>query len=439
MKNIDLEQLKSLKNEKKEIIKQKKIFLEKINSIYNTDVIDLISENNEKEYRKGIANIQNELRNKRLINKEEIKDFFENILNIIKNLKHHIKDEINLRIDEIDKRIDINIIQVNKLQEKELDKKLEKLNYFMIELKELIKKIDNINLDYKKIKQNIERYTRENSLLKKKIKKQNIINKNIILEMKLKESKINEKENMITSYRSNPNSNENEKEGKIYYKKLVIQKKKSKTKNNSDFIRKIKKMKYHNKTNSTISQTNCTTNNIKILSYRNKDNNLSYFDSDNSYKNFISISNNNNFNYMSASSITLNIKNKEQEKRDIKNIEKNIIKILSKNLENWKNKLNLIKKKLYEEIPKNPFYDLIQNIINQLKKEESDSVIYNIDNKLLTDNMRIFPYQSKVFRQIFMSRLFNNNNLYQMFITEDKNSDIIFNKNIFDAAKKNKK
>ena len=53
--------------------------------------------------------------------------------------------------------------------------------------------------------------------------------------------------------------------------------------------------------------------------------------------------------------------------------------------------------------------------------------------------MRIFPYQSKVFRQIFMSRLFNNNNLYQMFITEDKNSDIIFNKNIFDAPKKNKK
>ena len=434
MKNIDLEQLKSLKNEKKEIIKQKKIFLEKINSIYNTDVIDLISENNEKEYRKGIANIQNELRNKRLINKEEIKDFFENILNIIKNLKHHIKDEINLRIDEIDKRIDINIIQVNKLQEKELDKKLEKLNYFMIELKELIRKIENINLDYKKIKQNIDRYTRENSILKKQIKKQNIINKNLILEMKLRENAITEKENMITSYRSNPNQNENEREGKIHYKKIVYKKKNSKT----DFLKKIKKLKYYNRTNSTFSQTNFTTNNVNLLSNRNK-NNLSNYDSNNSYKNLISISNNNNFNYMSISSITLNNKNKEQGKRDLNNIEKNVIKHLTKNLENWKNKLNSTKKRLYEEIPKNPFYDLIQNIINKLKKEESDSVIYNIDNKLLTDNMRIFPYQSKVFRQIFMSRLFNNNNLYQMFITEDKNSDIIFNKNIFDAPKKNKK
>ena len=251
--------------------------------------------------------------------------------------------------------------------------------------------------------------------------------------------KLTEKENMLNNPRSNPNQNENVKEDKIYYKKLVYKKNISKTKYTSDFIRKIKKIKYYDKTNITNIQTNFTTNNINLLSNRNK-NNLSNYDSNNSFKNYISISNNNNYNYMLTSSITLNSnnKNKEERKRDINIVEKNIIKNLSKNLEIWKNRLILIKKRLYEEIPQNPFYDLIQDIINQLKKEESDSVIYNIDNKLLTDNMRIFPYQSKVFRQIFMSRLFNNTNLYQMFINEDKNSDIIFNKNIFDVPKKNK-
>ena len=98
-----------------------------------------------------------------------------------------------------------------------------------------------------------------------------------------------------------------------------------------------------------------------------------------------------------------------------------------------------MKKKLNEEMPQNTFYDLIINIINKLKKEESDSVIYNIDNKLLTDNMRIFPYQSRIFRQIFMGRLFNDKNLYPIFISERKNSDFIFNKNIFNATKINKK
>ena len=422
MKNLDLSQLKSYKNEKKEILKQKQIFLEKVNSIYNTDVIDLISEDKEKEYRKGISNIQIELRNKKLIKKEELKNFYSTILNSVKNLKEQINYEKNKRINDVNERIDININVFNKKHEKALDKKLESLNIVMFELKELIRKMENINKDYKKVKENVDIYIIQNAILKQNIQKQNEINKKLVLEMKSRENK---------------RMNESSKNNVSYFKKIKNDRKrenKNINKDNSDILKRIKKLSnnFSNNNNSTINQTNCTTNNINLLSKRNK-NSIIHCDS-NSYRNIIST------NYCNSSSfMTFNAKMKEQDNKDkINNKEKNIIKNLGNHLERWKNKLNLIKKKLNEEIPQNPIYSYIENIIQNFKKEESDSVLYNIDNKLLTNNMRIFPYQSKIFRQIFMTRLFNDKNLYQIYLKQKTSGDSIFNKNIFDAPKKSK-
>ena len=422
MKNLDLSQLKSYKNEKKEILKQKQIFLEKVNSIYNTDVIDLISEDKEKEYRKGISNIQIELRNKKLIKKEELKNFYSTILNSVKNLKEQINYEKNKRINDVNERIDININVFNKKHEKALDKKLESLNIVMFELKELIRKMENINKDYKKVKENVDIYIIQNAILKQNIQKQNEINKKLVLEMKSRENK---------------RMNESSKNNVSYFKKIKNDRKrenKNINKDNSDILKRIKKLSHNfsNNNNSTINQTNCTTNNINLLSKRNK-NSIIHCDS-NSYRNIIST------NYCNSSSfMTFNAKMKEQDNKDkINNKEKNIIKNLGNHLERWKNKLNLIKKKLNEEIPQNPIYSYIENIIQNFKKEESDSVLYNIDNKLLTNNMRIFPYQSKIFRQIFMTRLFNDKNLYQIYLKQKTSGDSIFNKNIFDAPKKSK-
>ena len=423
MKNLDLGQLKSYKNEKKEILKQKQIFLEKVNSIYNTDVIDLISEDKEKEYRKGISNIQRDLRNKKLIQKEELKNFYSNILNSVKNLKEQINYEKNKRINDVDERINININVFNKKQEKALDKKLESLNIVMFELKELIKKMENINRDYKKVKENVDIYIRQNAILKQNIQKQNEINKKLVLEMRS---------------RGNKKVNESSKNNVSYFKKIKNDRKsenKNVNKDNSDILKRIKKLSNNlsNNNNSTINQTNCTTNNINLLSKRNK-NSIIHCDSNNSYRNIMST------NYCNSSSfLTFNAKRKEQENKDkINNKEKNIIKNLGNHLERWKKQLNLIKKKLSEEIPQNPIYSYIENIIQNFKKEESDSVLYNIDNKLLTDNMRIFPYQSKIFRQIFMTKLFNDKNLYQIYLKQKTSGDSIFNKNIFDAPKKSK-
>ena len=423
MKNLDLGQLKSYKNEKKEILKQKQIFLEKVNSIYNTDVIDLISEDKEKEYRKGISNIQRDLRNKKLIQKEELKNFYSNILNSVKNLKEQINYEKNKRINDVNERINVNIKIFNKKQEKALDKKLESLNIVMHELKELIRKMENINKDYKKVKEKIDIYIIQNAILKQNIQRQNEINKKLVLEMKSRENK---------------KMNESSKNNVSYFKKIKNDRKsknKNVNKDNSDILKKIKKLSYNfsNNNNSAINQTNCTTNNINLLSKRNK-NSIIYCDSNSSYRNIIST------NYCNSTSfVSFNAKMKEQENKDKINYkEKNIIKNLGNHLERWKKQLNLIKKKLNEEIPQNPIYSYIENIIQNFKKEESDSVLYNIDNKLLTDNMRIFPYQSKIFRQIFMTKLFNDKNLYQIYLKQKTSGDSIFNKNIFDASKKRK-
>ena len=237
--------------------------------------------------------------------------------------------------------------------------------------------------------------------------------------------------------KENNKANERTKNIVSYFKKIKNDKK-NKDKNikreNSDILQKTKKLSnifYYN--NSTNNQTNYSTNNINLLTKRNKNNNA-YYDSNTSYKNIASVNN-----YNSTSFLNFSCRMKEQENDDkISKKEKNIIKHLGDNLERWKNKLNLIKKKLNEDIPQNPIYSYIENIIKNFKKEESDSVLYNIDNKLLADNMRIFPYQSKVFRQVFMSRLFNDENLYQIYFKQRQGSDSIFNKNIFDAPKKSK-
>lgn len=429
MKNIDLEKLKVYKNEKKEIIRQKNLFLEKANSLYNTNIIDLISRTKEQMYREGVTNIQNELRNKKMINKEEIKNFYENILNTIKSIENQIYSELDKRKEETDKRIKYDIKYINSLQEKALDKKLEKMNFLMNNLKELTKQMENINKDYQKIKNSIEKYITENIILKQKIKIQNQINKKRILEKRTNVKNINQIKKVLFDYRKYHQKIKEEKkivnknDNNQYYKKLNIKRK------NSDILKKIKKLNYTNiNNNSTNNQTNISTNNIDLLSKRNK-NNLTNLESNTSYRNFASISN-----CMSTSSMSFINKRK----CDVNKKEKILIKNLEKNLENLKNKLNLVKKKLNEEIPHNIFYDLIINIITKLKAEESDSVIFNIDNKLLTENMKIFPYQSRIFRQIFMNRLFYNKQLYQIYEHQMKTFDIAFNKNIFDANKKRK-
>ena len=430
MKNIDIGQLKAYKFEKKEIIKQKKLFLEKANSIYNTNIIDLISENKEKEYRKGITNIQNELRKKRYISNEETKNFYENIFSIIRTIEQEAKYQVDIRIKDIDKRINNDIDRVNELQEKELDKRLEKLQFFMDKFKELTKKMEGINNDYQKVRYKIEIYKKENSILKNKIKYQNKMSKKIIFNFKSKEK--NRKNRVETLLKNYWNKNLKKNVKKIY-KKIKDNNSIGKKYKRQNIIneKKFKKFRFNNSINSIYNnQTNFTTNHIK--------NNLTNIDS-NSCKNIISASNN----CQSTSVLSTNNNNiyieKDKDNNNINIKERNVINYLRKNLDIWKNKLNLMQIKFDEDIPRNPLYDLVKSIINKLTKEESDSVIYNIDNKLLTKNMKIFPYQSKIFRQIFMTRLFGDKKLYQLLISENKNADVIFNKNIFDAAKKIKK
>ena len=63
MKNVDISKLLAQRKEKIELIKQKKIYMEKENNIFNKEKIDLISSLKEKEYRKEIINHQKKMLN----------------------------------------------------------------------------------------------------------------------------------------------------------------------------------------------------------------------------------------------------------------------------------------------------------------------------------------------------------------------------------------
>ena len=74
MKNVDISKLLAQRKEKIKLIKQKKIFMEKENNIFNKEKIDLISSLKEKEYRKENINIQ-----KKIINiKEQKNELYDN-------------------------------------------------------------------------------------------------------------------------------------------------------------------------------------------------------------------------------------------------------------------------------------------------------------------------------------------------------------------------
>ena len=399
IKKLDINKLKVNINEKKEIIKQKKIYLKNENKLFDIKIINNISKEKEKQYRENIINIQKELRkdkNNININKEEITNYYKNILNMTKNLNKQIDYEINKRINDIGEKLNLSINKCNKIQSELFNKKIEDIEKFFDELKLLIYKMENVIKNYYKNEYNINIYTIKNKNLRQEIKNQNKINENIILYLKL--IKMNKNNNNLKYKKININNNKNQNKKKILSQKKIILKSNYNTNNNS--------------------MTNIYSNN--------------------SYNNIISTSNH----CMSTTFMSFNSKNKEN-----KNKEKKIIKNLYKNINNMKNKINIINKKLKEEIPQNGIYDIIKNIMNiELNKKGEDSGshgahgthIINTSNGLIK-NLKKFPYENKTFRQNFMNKLFNDKKLYQYLVTKIKNLDIVFNKNLFDINKLNKK
>ena len=170
--------------------------------------------------------------------------------------------------------------------------------------------------------------------------------------------------------------------------------------------------------NNNIIQTYYTSNNANLLTNRN-----------NSKSNILSFSFTNNSPSLSFSSI-YNNQEKSKENIENKNIrEINYIKKLKERIKIFKIKLMRLREGQTKS--KNSFYELIIKIMNQIKDEESDIIINKIDNKLLNENMKMFPYHSFKVRKKFIEKLFENVNLYKILNSKNLEGIKYFEKNIF--------
>ena len=97
-------------------------------------------------------------------------------------------------------------------------------------------------------------------------------------------------------------------------------------------------------------------------------------------------------------------------------------------------------KKINENLPNNELYISVVNIIEKLRKDKNNTIVDGINNKYIKDYMKAIPIQDKIFRQNFLEILFNDKNIYESIKNKTKEkSNNLFNKNIFNAEKKNKK
>ena len=108
MKNIDLSQLKAYKKEIEELIRQKKIYMERENNICNEETLDLIANLKEKEYRDIIIKLQKRIINKK-VKKKEIYDHYKIILNIVKDIENKISSDFQYYRNMTENRINSNI------------------------------------------------------------------------------------------------------------------------------------------------------------------------------------------------------------------------------------------------------------------------------------------------------------------------------------------
>lgn len=119
-----------------------------------------------------------------------------------------------------------------------------------------------------------------------------------------------------------------------------------------------------------------------------------------------------------------------------KNYEKNIINVLRKDIEIWKNKIVNIVNKYKDNIPDNEIYSSLTKIVEALRLDKSNKFFGQNNNNVVNTSMLALPVQNKQFRKIFLDLLFRNKEIFEAIRTGQKNDvDKYFNKNLFGAEK----
>ena len=439
VKGLDKQKLQASKDSMIQMMKRKIEFYKTQDEVYNMDILNRISLDREKELRNAVFSLQKEIRRKRQRSKEELESLYRSVLIEIQNIYDKTTAEIDQRKSDLMDRIMLSIAncdykqaQLLEMKIKEQEELFRNLHMFTFEMQQVR---DNFENSLKKIQiLSDNNYDLKKSIFQEKLKFQHITS--LMKEFKMR---TNFMANKINNYKATTHLLENNNnEQRINWsskKKTYIDANANKNLNKRPFSSAYT----NNKARTLTFGTNYTQNNTnpRMFSENNlkrssvADSNILYnkTDREEDKRKDLKLSVlNNEIISMTEGNIT-NIKRK-------KDYEKNIINVLQKDIEIWKNKIVNIVNKYKDNIPDNEIYSSLTKIVEALRLDKSNKFFGQNNNNVINTSMMALPVQNKQFRKIFLDLLFRNKDIFEAIRTGQKNDiDKYFTKNLFGAEK----
>ena len=440
VKGLDKQKLQASKDSMIQMMKRKIEFYKTQDEVYNMDILNRISLDREKELRNAVFSLQKEIRRKRQRSKEELESLYRSVLIEIQNIYDKTTAEIDQRKSDLMDRIMLSIAncdykqaQLLEMKIKEQEELFRNLHMFTFEMQQVR---DNFENSLKKIQiLSDNNYDLKKSIFQEKLKFQHITS--LMKEFKMR---TNFMANKINNYKVTThlieNNNNNEKRINWSSKKRTYI---DASANNNLNKRPFSSAYTNNKARTLTFGTNYTQNNTnpRMFSENNlkrssvADSNILYnkTDREEDKRKDLKLSVlNNEIISMTEGNIT-NIKRK-------KDYEKNIINVLQKDIEIWKNKIVNIVNKYKDNIPDNEIYSSLTKIVEALRLDKSNKFFGQNNNNVINTSMMALPVQNKQFRKIFLDLLFRNKDIFEAIRTGQKNDiDKYFTKNLFGAEK----
>ena len=442
VKGLDKQKLQASKDSMIQMMKRKIEFYKTQDEVYNMDILNRISLDREKELRNAVFSLQKEIRRKRQRSKEELESLYKSVLTEIQNIYDKTTAEIDQRKSDLMDRIMLSIAncdykqaQLLEMKIKEQEELFRNLHMFTFEMQQVR---DNFENSLKKIQiLSDNNYDLKKSIFQEKLKFQHITS--LMKEFKMR---TNFMANKINNYKATTHLLENNNnEQRINWsskKKTYIDANANKNLNKRPFSSAYT----NNKAKNLTFATNYTQNNTNPRMFSNN------------------LKRSSKLGIVTDSKILFNKTDREEEKRkDLKlsvlnneimsmtegnlsnmkrkkNYEQNIINVLQKDIEIWKNKIVNIVNKYKDNIPDNEIYSSLTKIVEALRLDKSNKFFGQNNNNVINTSMMALPVQNKQFRKIFLDLLFRNKDIFEAIRTGQKNDvDKYFNKNLFGAKK----
>jgi hypothetical protein len=443
VKGLDKQKLQASKDSMIQMMKRKIEFYKTQDEVYNMDILNRISLDREKELRNAVFSLQKEIRRKRQRSKEELESLYKSVLTEIQNIYEKTTAEIDQRKSDLMDRIMLSIAncdykqaQLLEMKIKEQEELFRNLHMFTFEMQQVR---DNFENSLKKIQiLSDNNYDLKKSIFQEKLKFQHITS--LMKEFKMR---TNFMANKINNYKATThfleNNNNEQRLNWSSKKKTYI----DANANNNLNKRPFSSAYSNNKVKTLTFGTNYTQNNTNPRMF-----------SENNLKRSSKLE------IADDSKILFNKTDREEEKRkDLKlsvlnneiismtegnianikrkaNYEKNIINVLQKDIEIWKNKIVNIANKYKDNIPDNEIYFALTKIVEALRLDKSNKFFGQNNNNVINTSMMALPVQNKQFRKIFLDLLFRNKDIFEAIRTGQKNDvDKYFTKNLFGAEK----